>query len=132
MQSINCPTYDFQYHRRKSETLCIKPDADIIIVASNASRIALKNMDFDIDVIFTESSKRSSKNGTLGASKRQVGESLNQAVSIAKEDDIIRIRRYLREKLNIDQKISYKPDIYTGLGIFKGNKWKINPVLYHM
>ncbi len=67
----------------------ILKDADIIVVASNASRIAMKNMDLDNQVIFTESSKKSSKNGTLGASNEQVEESLNKAVSIAKKDDII-------------------------------------------
>ena len=69
----------------------ILKDVDIIIVASNASRIALKKMNLNNHIIFTESSKRSSKNGTLGASKEQVEESLNQAISIARKDDIILI-----------------------------------------
>lgn len=67
----------------------ILKDADIIIVASNASRIASKEINVDNQVIFTESSKTSSKTGTLGASREQVEESLNQAISIAQKDDII-------------------------------------------
>jgi len=67
----------------------ILKDADIIIAASNASRITLKKMKFDIPIIFTNSSKKSSKKGTLGASKEQVEEGINQAISIAKKDDII-------------------------------------------
>lgn len=67
----------------------ILKDADIIIVASNASRIALKNIDLDNQVIFTESSKKSSKNGTLGSSYEQVEESLIKAISIARKGDII-------------------------------------------
>ncbi|MGZ7048782.1 MAG: Mur ligase family protein [Methanobacterium sp.] len=64
---------------------------DNIIVASNASRNALKEIDFDNGVIFTESSKKSSKNGTLGASKEQVEESIKSAISMARNDDIILI-----------------------------------------
>ena len=67
----------------------ILKDVDIIIVASNASRIILKEMNVDSQVIFTESSKKSSKNGTLGASKEQVEESIIKAISIARKDDII-------------------------------------------
>ncbi|MEN4006825.1 MAG: Mur ligase family protein [Methanobacteriaceae archaeon] len=66
-------------------------DADIIIAASNAGRITLKKMKFDTPVIFTDSSKKSSKKGTLGASKEQVEDGINQAISIAKKDDIILI-----------------------------------------
>jgi UDP-N-acetylmuramyl tripeptide synthase len=69
----------------------ILKDADIIIVASNASRIALKEMNIDNQIIFTESSKKSSKTGTLGASKEQVEESINEAISIVQNDDIILI-----------------------------------------
>lgn len=69
----------------------ILKDADIIIVASNASRIALLEMNIDNQVIFTESSKKSSKRGTLGASKEQVEDSINSAISIAENDDIILI-----------------------------------------
>lgn len=67
----------------------ILKDVDIIIAASNASRITLEKMKFDIPIIFTNSSKKSSKKGTLGASKEQVEEGINQAISIAKKDDII-------------------------------------------
>ncbi|HML05086.1 MAG TPA: Mur ligase family protein [Methanobacterium sp.] len=67
----------------------ILKDADIIVVASNASRIASEKMNIDDQVIFTESSKKSSKNGTLGASKDQVKESLTKAISIAGKNDII-------------------------------------------
>ncbi|HML04362.1 MAG TPA: cyanophycin synthetase, partial [Methanobacterium sp.] len=69
----------------------ILKDADIIIVASNASRIAFEKIDLDNQVIFTELSKKSSKNGTLGASKGQVEESLTKAVNIARKNDIILI-----------------------------------------
>lgn len=65
-------------------------DADIIIISSNASRIAFKKINTD-KVIFTNSSKRSSKDGTLGASKEQVNESINKALELAKKDDIILI-----------------------------------------
>jgi UDP-N-acetylmuramyl tripeptide synthase len=67
----------------------ILKDADIIIVASNASRIALKKMGLDNSVVFTESSKMSSKNGTLGASYEQVEESITKAVNMAQKEDII-------------------------------------------
>lgn len=67
----------------------ILKDADIIIVASYASRIVLKEMDVDSQIIFTSSSKKSSKNGTLGASKEQVSESLKKAISLAQKEDII-------------------------------------------
>lgn len=67
----------------------ILKNADIIIAASNASRITLKRMKFDTPVIFTNSSKKSSKKGTLGANKEQVEEGISQAISIAKKDDII-------------------------------------------
>ncbi|WP_414469574.1 Mur ligase family protein [Methanobacterium sp. ACI-7] len=67
----------------------ILKDADLIIVSSNASRNALNKINVDMSVLFTEASKKSSKNGTLGASKEQVEESINMAVSKAKKDDII-------------------------------------------
>jgi len=69
----------------------ILKDADITIAASNAGRTAIKKMKFDTSIIFTDSSKKSSKKGTLGASKEQVEEGINQAISIAKKDDIILI-----------------------------------------
>lgn len=67
----------------------ILKDADIIIVASNASRIALMETEINSQVVMTESSKKSSKTGTLGASKEQVEESLKLAISKAGNDDII-------------------------------------------
>jgi UDP-N-acetylmuramate-alanine ligase len=67
----------------------ILKDADIIIVASNASRMALMKTEINSEVIMTESSKKSSKTGTLGASKEQVEESLKLAISMATNDDII-------------------------------------------
>jgi UDP-N-acetylmuramate--alanine ligase len=67
----------------------ILKDADVIIVASNASRTALSKIDTNIQVILTESSKKSTKNGTLGASNEQVEESLNLAIAEARKDDII-------------------------------------------
>ena len=69
----------------------ILKDADIIVVSSNASRIVLEDTKFDNQVIFTKSSKQISRSGTLGASKEQVEESINQAISMAKKDDIILI-----------------------------------------
>lgn len=67
----------------------ILKDADIIIVASNACRMALMEIETDSQVIMTESSKKSSKTGTLGASEEQVEESLKIAISKAGNDDII-------------------------------------------
>ena len=67
----------------------ILKDADIIIVASNASRMALMETETDSQVVMTESSKKSSKTGTLGASKEQVEESLKLAISTATNNDII-------------------------------------------
>lgn len=67
----------------------ILKDVDIIVVASNASRAALSEINVNSRVILTGSSKKSSKIGTLGASKEQVEESLNIAITKAKKDDII-------------------------------------------
>lgn len=67
----------------------ILKDVDIIIVASNASRRALSEIDTESQVILTESSKISSRHGTLGASKEQVEESLKLAIENAKKEDTI-------------------------------------------
>ncbi|MGF7117853.1 Mur ligase family protein [Methanobacterium oryzae] len=67
----------------------ILKDADIIIVASNASRMALMETETNSQVVMAESSKKSSKTGTLGASKEQVGESLKIAISKAEDNDMI-------------------------------------------
>ncbi|MGB9937632.1 MAG: Mur ligase family protein [Methanobacterium sp.] len=67
----------------------ILKDADIIIVSSNASRNALNEINVDIPILFTDASRKSSKMGTLGANKEQVEESINLAVSTAKNNDII-------------------------------------------
>ncbi len=67
----------------------ILKDVDTIIVASNASRTALSEINVNSNVILTESSKNGSKIGTLGASKAQVEESLNLAIGEAKKRDII-------------------------------------------
>ncbi len=64
---------------------------DIIITSSNASRNALKEIKFNNRIICTDLSDKSSKNGTLGASKEQVEESITEAISIAQKDDIILI-----------------------------------------
>jgi UDP-N-acetylmuramyl tripeptide synthase len=64
-------------------------DVDTIVVASNASRNALMEIEIDSEVTLTESSKKSSKIGTLGASRDQVEESLEKAISAADENDII-------------------------------------------
>jgi UDP-N-acetylmuramyl tripeptide synthase len=64
-------------------------DVDVIVVASNAGRNALMNIDTASEVILTESSKKDSKIGTLGASREQVKEGLEKAISLADEDDII-------------------------------------------
>lgn len=69
----------------------ILKDADVIIVASNASRKASSEINVNNHIILTESSKTGSKIGTLGASKAQVEESLNLAVNEATKDDIILI-----------------------------------------
>ncbi|MEN6291274.1 MAG: Mur ligase family protein [Methanobacterium sp.] len=69
----------------------ILKDADVIVVASNASRKASSEINVNNHVILTESSKKGSKIGTLGASKAQVGESLNLAINEAKKEDIILI-----------------------------------------
>ena len=69
----------------------ILKDADVIIVASNASRKASSEINVNNHVILTESSKKGSKIGTLGASKAQVEESLNLAINEATKDDIILI-----------------------------------------
>ncbi|WP_424355094.1 Mur ligase family protein [Methanobacterium sp. MBAC-LM] len=69
----------------------ILKDADVIVVASNASRKASSEINVDNYVILTECSKKASKIGTLGASKAQVEESLNLAVNEAKKEDIILI-----------------------------------------
>lgn len=64
-------------------------DADVIVVASNASRKASLKVNNKNHVILTESSKTGSKIGTLGANKTQVEESLNLAITEAKKEDII-------------------------------------------
>ena len=69
----------------------ILKDADVIVVASNASRKASSEINVNNHVILTESSKKGSKIGTLGASKAQVRESLNLAINEAKKEDIILI-----------------------------------------
>lgn len=69
----------------------ILKDADVIVVASNASRKASSKINVNNHVILTESSKKGSKIGTLGASKAQVEESLNLAVNEAAKEDIILI-----------------------------------------
>lgn len=69
----------------------ILKDVDVIVVASNASRKASSEVNVNNHVILTESSKKGSKIGTLGASKVQVEESLNLAVNEAKKEDIILI-----------------------------------------
>ena len=69
----------------------ILKDADVIVVASNASRKASSEVNVNNHVILTESSKKGSKIGTLGASKIQVEESLNLAVTEARKEDIILI-----------------------------------------
>ena len=69
----------------------ILKDVDIIVVASNASRKASLEVNVNNHVILAESSKKGSKIGTLGASKVQVEESLNLAVTEAKKEDIILI-----------------------------------------
>ncbi len=66
-------------------------DVNTIVVASNASRKALSEINVSNNVVLTESSKNSSKIGTLGASRAQVEESLNLALCEAKEGDIILI-----------------------------------------
>ncbi|MBI5681480.1 MAG: UDP-N-acetylmuramyl tripeptide synthetase-like protein [Methanobacterium sp.] len=67
----------------------ILKDVDIIVVASNASRNAISEIEVYNQVILTESSKKSSKKGTLGASKEQVEESLKYALKEAGKDDIV-------------------------------------------
>ena len=69
----------------------ILKDVDVIVVASNASRKASSEINVNNHVILTESSKKVSKIGTLGASKVQVEESLNLAMNEARKDDIILI-----------------------------------------
>ncbi len=64
-------------------------EIDIIVVASNASRNALMEIETDAHVVLTESSKRDSKIGTLGASREQVEEGLEKAILAAGKDDII-------------------------------------------
>lgn len=64
-------------------------DADVIIVASNASRKAISKVKMEAHL--TESSKKSSRKGTLGASKKQVKEGLKMALNIAEDNDIILI-----------------------------------------
>ena len=44
--------------------------------------------------------------------------------------DARRVRAALRERCGIHWRISYKPDIYTLLGIFAKNKLKIKPTVY--
>lgn len=67
----------------------ILKDVDVIIVASNASRNALMEREIDSRVILTESSKKNSRAGTLGASREQVEESLKEAIKLADKEDII-------------------------------------------
>lgn len=67
----------------------ILSDADIIVAASNASRNALSKINVNSQIILAESSKNSSKVGTLGASEEQVKESLILAIDKAKKEDII-------------------------------------------
>jgi UDP-N-acetylmuramate--alanine ligase len=69
----------------------ILKDVDVIVVASNASRKALSEINVNNQVILAESSKNGSKVGTLGASEEQVEESLNLAMAKAKKEDIILI-----------------------------------------
>ena len=69
----------------------ILKDVDVIVVASNASRKASLEVNINKHVVLTESSKKGTKIGTLGASKAQVEESLDLAVTEAKKEDIILI-----------------------------------------
>ena len=66
-------------------------NVDTIVVASNASRNAISKIDFKNQIILTESSKKSSKNGTLGANKEQVEEGIKNAISATENNDIILI-----------------------------------------
>ncbi len=65
-------------------------NADVVIPASYAARIASKII--TKEVILTEASKEKSiKTGTLGATEKQIIESLQKAMNIYKENDIILI-----------------------------------------
>jgi len=46
------------------------------------------------------------------------------------EPDVRRVRAALRDRCGIHWRISYKPDIYTLLGIFAKNNLKIKPTVY--
>ena len=46
------------------------------------------------------------------------------------EADVRSVRAALRERCGVHWRISYKPDIYTLLGIFAKNKLKIKPTVY--
>jgi hypothetical protein len=47
------------------------------------------------------------------------------------KQDVDELRRALRLGAGVIWKIGFKPDVYTLLGIYKGNEWGIRPSRYH-
>lgn len=47
-------------------------------------------------------------------------------------EEVLAAREELREQCGIKRKISYKPDVYTHVGIYRNNRWKIKETLYSM
>ncbi|KAJ7587434.1 translation initiation factor eIF 4e-like domain-containing protein [Mycena floridula] len=45
------------------------------------------------------------------------------------ESDVAKVRSSLR-RLGVRWKIGYKPDIYTGCGVYRKNEWGIRPIRY--
>jgi hypothetical protein len=43
------------------------------------------------------------------------------------QDEVLAVRDRLRAVLPSGTRLFYKPDIYTVLGIYRGNRWGISP-----
>ena len=58
----------------------------------------------------------------------------SHVICVYNEDftDIQAVKRVLRglRDLGISWPVQYKPDLFTRLGVYSGNKWGLNPILY--
>lgn len=46
------------------------------------------------------------------------------------DQTLLQTEKVVRRTLNVKMDMIYKPDIYSGIGIYRNNPWKLSPVMY--
>ena len=46
------------------------------------------------------------------------------------DETLLRTEKVVRRTLNVKKDMIYKPDVYSGIGIYRNNPWKLSPVMY--